>query len=653
MIELKNISKTYQMGQIAVHALRDVSITIEEGEFVAIMGASGSGKSTLMHVLGLLDEPDTGSYTFYGDEVTTLKDSQRAVLRNQLAGFVFQQFHLLPRISACENAELPLIYAGKRKLKARAQEKIAAVGLANRAEHQPNELSGGEQQRVAIARALVNEPMIILADEPTGNLDTKSEAEILAILKQLNDAGITIIMVTHEQEMAQFAKRIVTMRDGVITSDETRDPRRAVLPEGQHRSIQSVLETADRDTSRAEWYDHLRQAFNSIFSNKMRSALSGLGILIGVAAVIAMLALGEGAKESIKQQLSSLGSNLLTVRPGAQRQQGVAMQAGTTTRFTLQDADAMAQLPTIARVSATVSGRGQLIYGNKNWNSSIQGTGESYPQMRASEPQSGRFFTHQELQTRQKVAVIGMTVAKELFGDTDPVDSTIKINRVSFRVVGVLPAKGATGWRDQDDVVIVPVTTAMYRLLGKEYVDSIDVEVKSSQLMAQAQEEIKQLVISRHHLTKKEEESFQVRDMSEIQQVMTGMTQTMTWLLGSIAAISLLVGGIGIMNIMLVSVTERTREIGLRKALGAQSKDIMTQFLIEAIVLTVSGGIMGILLGAGIASLLSLLAGWATKVSAISVIMATTFSISVGVSFGLWPAYKASKLNPVEALRYE
>ncbi|MFC1478780.1 ABC transporter permease [Candidatus Margulisiibacteriota bacterium] len=653
MIELKNISKTYQMGQIAVRALRDVSLTIEEGEFVAIMGASGSGKSTLMHILGLLDEPDTGSYAFYGDEVTTLKDDQRAVLRNQLAGFVFQQFHLLPRITARENAELPLIYAGKRKLKAKAEEKIAAVGLTPRAEHQPNELSGGEQQRVAIARALVNEPLVILADEPTGNLDTQSEAEILAILQELNETGKTIIMVTHEQEMAQYAKRIVTMRDGMIIGDEVRNPARASLPEDQHRTIPAILEDADTETTRAEWYDHIRQAFNALFSNKMRSALSGLGILIGVAAVIAMLALGEGARASITQQLSSLGSNLLTVRPGSRRMHGVAMQAGSVTRFKLQDADAITKLLTVSKVSPSVSGRGQLVYGNKNWNTRIQGTGVDYAQMRAAAPQSGRFFTHQELQMRQKVVVIGMTVVRELFGDADPIDSSIKINRINFRVIGVLPEKGATGWRDQDDVIIVPVTTAMYRLLGKEYVDSIDVEVRSSELMEQAEEEVKQLIIERHRLGKAEEGSFQVRNMSEIQDVMTGMTQTMTWLLGSIAAISLLVGGIGIMNIMLVSVTERTREIGLRKALGAKSKDIMTQFLIEAVVLTVSGGIAGILLGAGIAKLLSILAGWATSVSMLSVILATTFSISIGVGFGLWPAYKASKLNPVEALRYE
>ena len=653
MIELKNINKTYRSGKVEVKALRNISLHIAPGEFVAIMGPSGSGKSTLLHILGFLDRPDSGLYNLRGTEITRLTDDELAILRNRLVGFVFQQFHLLPRITALQNAELPLIYAGKRRLKEKARDKIKEVGLIGRASHRSNELSGGEQQRVAIARSLVNEPLIILADEPTGNLDTKSEEEIMAILEDLNQKGKTIIMVTHEREIAQYAKRIIRMRDGEIISDET-------VKDSLHEislspiSVDNILSEAHSTMAKAEFVDHIRQSITAIVSHKMRSVLSMLGILIGVAAVIAMLALGYGARESISQRLASLGSNLLMVRPGSRRQHGVALEAGLITRLTLQDANAIAELSEVKRVSPSVSGRGgQLVYGNKNWNTQIQGTGVDYGLMRASNPVVGRFFTEEELRVREKVVLLGATVAKELFGDNNPVGATIKINRINFNVIGLLPEKGATGWRDQDDLVIIPVTTAMYRVLGREYVSSIDVEIKDSSLMEQAQESISKLIIKKHRLNKDDEDSFQIRNMAEIQETVESTTKTMTWLLGSIAAISLLVGGIGIMNIMLVSVTERTREIGLRKAIGARRTDIMVQFLIESAVMTFVGGIAGVVFGSGIAWLLAIFAGWPTKISAFPIILAVTFSVGIGIGFGLWPARQAAKLNPIEALRYE
>jgi len=654
MIELKNINKTYKTGKVEVQALRNVSLKIAPGEFVAIMGPSGSGKSTLLHILGFLDRPDSGSYNLDKREITRLTDNELAVLRNRLAGFVFQQFHLLPRMTALENAGLPLIYAGKRHLE-KAYEKIKEVGLTHRASHRPNELSGGEQQRVAIARSLVNEPLIILADEPTGNLDTKSEEEIISILEDLNRKGKTIIMVTHEREIAEHAKRFICMRDGEIISDERKGPSyEDYSPNPVNISLDDILSQSRRSGIGAEFIAHFRQAIYAIVSHKMRSILSMLGILIGVAAVIAMLALGQGAKESISQRLASLGSNLLTVRPGSHRTHGVALEVGAVTRFTLRDAEEMSKLPQVRRVSPSVSGRGQVVYGNKNWNTRVQGTGEDYGLMRAATPVIGRFFTQEELRIRRKVALLGQTVVRELFENTNPLGASIKINRINFDVIGVLPEKGATGWHDEDDLVVIPVTTAMYRLLGKEYVDNIDLEVKDSSLMEQAQDSISKLIIERHRLSNKEsEDSFEIRNMAEIQETVESTAKTMTWLLGSIAAISLLVGGIGIMNIMLVSVTERTREIGLRKAIGARSIDIMVQFLIESVVMTFIGAIVGILFGSGIAWLLAIFAGWTTKVSAFSTMIATTFSIGVGIGFGLWPARQAAELNPIEALRYE
>ncbi|MEI8345089.1 MAG: ABC transporter permease [Candidatus Omnitrophota bacterium] len=636
-----------------VRALQSVTLSIETGEFVAIMGPSGSGKSTLLHLLGFLDRPDTGSYFLAGRDISVLADDELAVLRNHVAGFVFQQFHLLPRLSALENAQLPLIYAGKRHLRGRALERIREVGLAARSGHHPNKLSGGEQQRVAIARSLVNEPIILFADEPTGNLDTKSEEEIMAILKQLNEAGKTIVMVTHEREIADSAKRIIFMRDGRVVSDERRDKKLAVAAPVESDFIDRALEPSKSAVRQAEFKDHLRQSVQSIISHKLRSALSMLGILIGVAAVIAMLALGEGARDSIAQRLASMGSNLLMVRPGSSRLHGVSLEAGAVTRFTLQEAEAMSKLPEIKSVSAAVRGSAQAVYGSKNWTTQVQGVGADYEAMRASVPVVGRFFNQEELRSRQKKAVIGATVARELYGTVNPVGTTLKINRINFHVIGVLPSKGSTGWHDEDDLIVIPITTAMYRVLGKQYVDSIDVEVRDAALMGQAQESLRHFIIKRHRLSKDDEDSFQIRNMAEIQDMLASTTRTMTILLGSIAAISLLVGGIGIMNIMLVSVTERTREIGLRKAIGARKADIVAQFLIESVVMTLTGGVLGVCLGSAIAFSLSTVAGWATRISPASVILATTFSAAVGILFGFWPAKQAANLDPIRALRYE
>jgi macrolide transport system ATP-binding/permease protein len=656
MIEIKNIFKTYLMGKVEVKALSDVSLKIASGEFVAIMGASGSGKSTLMHILGLLDRPDAGTY-FLGDmEITKLSDEELASLRNRFIGFVFQQFHLLPRMTALENTELPLIYAGKRHLKENAISAIERVGLKDRMSHRPNEMSGGQQQRVAIARSLVNEPLVLFADEPTGNLDSKSKDEIIAILKKLNQEGKTVVIVTHEKDIAECARRVIQMRDGKIISDERTENGKRVTEVAalEDSLVNAALATHHKVAGQGQFLDYSRQAVFAMLSHKMRSFLSILGILIGVAAVIAMLAVGTGAKESIEKQLASLGSNLLMIRPGSERSHGVALEAGLVTRFTFNDVAAIAKLDDqVARICPSVTGRGQLVYANKNWSTQVEGTGVDFPQMRAAVPTIGRFFTEQEVKMREKVALLGMTVVKELFGDSNPVGETIKINLINFKVIGILPEKGATGWHDQDDTVVIPVTTAMYRVFGKQYIDSISVEVKSPDLLDTAQDLIAKTIIKQHHLGKDEEDSFQIRNMADIKNTLEATTKTMSLLLGSIAAISLLVGGIGIMNIMLVSVTERTREIGLRKAIGASNRDIMAQFLIEAILMSFIGGVAGILLGSGIAALITLFAGWSVKVSVSSVILATGFSLMVGIVFGLWPAQKAAKLDPIEALRYE
>jgi macrolide transport system ATP-binding/permease protein len=649
MIEIRDITKTYQMGDTLVHALRGVSLKIDDGDFVAIMGPSGSGKSTLTHILGLLDVPSEGSYKLSGREVSQLSEDELAVFRREEIGFIFQQFNLLPRMSAQENVALPLLYSRKPDGDKRSMDLLERVGLGPRYFHRPNELSGGQQQRVAIARSLINRPRMILADEPTGNLDSVSEREILNTLKELNSQGITVIIVTHEEEIGAQAKRLIRMRDGVIQSDERTEP----LPVSRIEPPGDSSKPYDRPLI-LEIFEYFRQGFKTLAANKIRTALSMLGILIGVAAVVAMLALGRGAKQAIESQLSSLGSNLLILRPGATRVGGVSQEAGATTRLTPEDAEALSHVAGIKAVGPTVSGRAQLTYLNKNWSTQIQGVATTYAQMRTAEPQIGRFFSEDENRMRARVALVGATVVRELFGAQNPIGEYIKINKVNFQIIGILPEKGASGFRDQDDVVLIPIFTAMHRLLGKTYVDFIDIEVRSAPEIDSTQDAALALMYSRKRVpVSQQEDAFQIFNMADIQAAVQQSSQTMSLLLASIAAISLLVGGIGIMNIMLVSVTERTKEIGLRKAIGARRADILMQFLAESVVVSVVGGLAGIALGASISLGLSMATGWATSISPESVALAFFFSAFIGIIFGIYPARKASLLHPIDALRYE
>jgi len=652
MLILENINKSYTMGDNIVYALRDINLTIEPGDYVAIMGPSGSGKSTLMHILGLLDVPTAGSYKINEREVSHLSEDELAILRRKTIGFIFQQFNLLPRMNALENVTLPLLYSRLPEGHSYGENLLGRTGIGQRIYHRPNELSGGQQQRVAIARSLINKPQIIFADEPTGNLDSVSEKEILSILKELNEQGITIVIVTHEEEVGNQAKRLIRMRDGAVISDERLSP----LTKKENVKNQETENNPPKKMGIfSEILEYLKLGFKTLAANKVRTGLSMLGILIGVAAVIAMLAIGRGAQKAIETQLSSLGSNLLILRPGAVRVGGVSQESGTTTRLSIEDGQYIKdQLDFIKYYSPNVNGRGQVTFQNKNWSTQIIGCNIYYAAIHNANPTIGRFFTDSETQKRARLAVIGMTVVREIFGQKNPIGEMIKINKVNFQVIGILPEKGATGFRDQDDVVIIPVLTAMHRLLGKDYVDSIDLEISDPSKMDMAEDKIIDMMNTRHRVAPALRKSaFEIRNMADIQAAVQQSSDTMSVLLSAVAAISLIVGGIGIMNIMLVSVTERTREIGLRKAIGARRWDILAQFLAESVVVSAVGGFIGIILGWLITIGINYFSGWSTSISPSSIVLSFFFSASIGIIFGIYPARKASLLHPIDALRHE
>ncbi len=639
------------MGEFEVKALKNISLEIEPGEFVAITGPSGGGKSTLLHIMGLLDIPDTGRYILSGHDVSNLSGDLLAAYRNEYIGFVFQMFNLLPRVSAYDNVELPLLYTPKNKRKnyPLPGKLLEKTGLGDRMEHHPNELSGGQQQRVAIARAVLKNPDLILADEPTGNLDTATAKDIMEILEDLNRSGKTLVMVTHEEELAARAERIIRLRDGEIIEDKKVKKRNKA---GKENLPHSKHEVKKHRFNFYQTRSYFAQAIKSLVSNKVRSFLSILGVMIGVTAVIAMLALGTGAREDVQQRLAHMGANVLSVSQDRRFGRSAAAESGISLRLEQADAEALKRSSLLIRASGVVSGNVRAVYMNRNMDTDLYGVMPDYEHMRDVTPLEGRFFSHDEVMERSRVAVLGHSVANELFPGEVPLGQTIRINRINFNVIGVLPEKGTGGRRDPDEMILVPLNTAMYRVLGKRNVDYIDVEAVEG-AMPLVEKEIRDIITTRHRIPGRMEEIVRIRNWAEMQDAIADTARTFSWLLGSIAFISLLVGGIGIMNIMLVAVTERTREVGLRKAVGANRRDILSQFLIEAVAICFTGGLMGIALGWGISSALAEYAGWSTRIAASSVFLAVGFSVGIGVFFGLWPAKKAANLNPIDALRYE
>ena len=688
VIETRDLRRVYHAGDVEVLALAGVSLTIERGELVAIMGASGSGKSTLMAVLGCLDRPSSGMYRLEGSDIAALGEPELARLRGERLGFVFQSFNLLARTSALENVALPLYYdprgaANAAERTGRAREALNQVGLGGRERNTPAQLSGGEQQRVAIARALINSPAVVLADEPTGNLDTRSSHEIMRILVRLNrERHVTVVVVTHESDIAAYADRVITMRDGQIISDERRASKAQAAPQAPQPTIQP-------QPARAHTLPFTRMivssAIQAIGRNKMRSGLTTLGVLIGVAALIAMVAVGQGANRAVGELIQNLGTNMMVVIPGALTAGGVRAGSGSASTLTVSDAAALRRDdPAIVRVGYMIRQSGQVQYRNRNWSTAILGTSANYAAITNWHIASGRAFDTADVDSAALVADIGQTVSRELFQPYEnPVGATILIKGVPVKVIGVYQSKGQSPMgQDQDDLVVIPFTTAERRVLGVAaptqseaqnagttylpepnpfgmqprltgYVNAIFVQAASAALVPQAMQEVTATLRRRHNIRSGGTDDFSVRNLSQIASAAEGSSRVMALLLATVASISLLVGGIGIMNILLVSVTERTREIGLRMALGARRAHVMLQFLAESVFLSAAGGTAGILVGVGASELVSAVAGWPIELSVSAAPGGFVFSAVVGVFFGYYPARKAAALNPIEALRYE
>ncbi len=692
LIELRNVDKTYHLGEVDVPVLKGVSLDIRRGEFVALMGASGSGKTTLMNLLGCLDRPSSGSFRLEGVEITELTRPQLAALRSSRIGFVFQSFNLLPRTSSLDNVLMPTSYStqrvGLRKLRLRCRELLESVGLRARLDHAPGQLSGGEQQRVAIARSLVNEPTLLLADEPTGNLDSRTGKEILALFRQLNrERGITLLLVTHDAEVAKHADRVIRMVDGCIVEDSDAEGAAAASPDGTRSEHAPIPVRRARNTLRV-LTGAARIAFQAMRRNVMRTALTMLGVIIGVAAVIAMMEISQGASSAIEVTVSNMGANTVLVTPGAPRPGSNASESVNS--LFPDDAQAIEEVcPNVVCAVPVVRARASVIFGNRDWrpNYLLGSTPDFLVARNWTEMDLGRAFTDREVAVGAKVCLIGQTLVRELFGERYPVGQEVRIQNEPFTVVGVLSSKGANLLGvDQDDILLAPWTTVKFRVSGgggagsrprtttssetapgptlterlpgvgqrvrSENVDQILVQAKSPDAIAPLIDEISHLLRDRHRLGD-DESDFRVRDMAEVSNALENTVRLLSGLGLSVAAVSLIVGGVGIMNIMLVSVTERTREIGLRMAVGANANDILRQFLVESVVLCLVGGMIGILAGRATSLLVGEIMDWPTQPSVAAAAVAVAVSVAVGVTFGYYPAWKASRLNPIEALRYE
>ena len=661
LLELKDVRRSYQSGATMVEVLHGIDLTVKAGEMVAIIGPSGSGKSTLMNIIGCLDNPSSGSYKVMGQDTLNMAPDELAALRRDFFGFIFQRYHLLGHLCARENAQVPAVYAGVRKHKRdeRAKELLGSLGLDERTEYKPSQLSGGQQQRVSIARALMNGGQIILADEPTGALDTKSGQDVMKTLQELNAQGHTVIIVTHDPRIAACARRVIAIEDGSIKSDTINEQIKDINGDIHKDNSSANTTGVPLSTSlvKKQWsltwssyLDRFKEAFimayRAMLSNRMRTLLTMLGIIIGIMAVVSVVALARGASEKIIANIAAMGTNTITIYPG-QRMGDV--RSGRVRSLTPRDLVVLQGQPFVDSVSASVQTNALLRRGAQESNAMAQGVSLDLFRVYGLKVKEGRIFSNQELKDRAQVGVIDDNAAKLFFPTESALGKNIIVGNISVKVIGILAKTDSFVIRGENPNIFMPYTSVMTRLINQNYLSSIVVRIKEGFSTPVAESSIKSLLISRHG-----RQDFFMQSSDTIMKSIESATSTFTIMISAIAVISLVVGGIGVMNIMLVSVTERTREIGIRMAVGARQSDILSQFLIEAVMVCMLGGLLGVILSYIVGQvIMHFVPAITLSYSMFSIIAAVLTSSAIGIAFGFMPARSASKLNPIEALARE
>ena len=635
IIEIQNINKYFGEGENRVHILKNISLSIEKGDFVSIIGQSGSGKSTLMNIIGCLDKATSGKYYIDGEDISDFTPDNLSELRKRKFGFIFQRYHLLSSLNAQENVALPAIYAGvdHDNRMERAKKLLEKLELSNKLKNKPNQLSGGQQQRVSIARALMNGGEIILADEPTGALDSKSGIMVMEILNQLHEEGHTIILVTHDKGIASQANRIIEIKDGEIFNDTRQREIKKELQEDK-KSINNLKKNKFQ-VAKDQFFESFNMSVSAIIAHKMRSLLTMLGIIIGIASIVCVVAIGNGSQQKVLENISSLGTNTMDIFNG----EGMGSRFSNRIKsLSTTDVDILEKQSYVDSVTPNSTSSGTIVYQNKSFSGNLKGVGADYFDVRGVKITDGRAFSKDE------------NTQKSLFGENEnPIGKVILFDKKPLKIIGTVELSNVIGLNSSELNVFAPYTMVMNKVSGEKYIGSITVKVKNDIDSQVAQKSITDLLKAKHG-----KKDFFIMNTDTLKKTIESTTGTMKILISSIAVISLVVGGIGVMNIMLVSVTERTKEIGIRMAIGAKEKNILQQFLLEAVLICFIGGIVGIVL--------SLLIGWGFNsisksfsmiFSGFSIVMAVLFSTLVGVIFGYMPAKNAAKLDPIEALSRE